>query len=215
MTQAEAKSTLLRHAEGAPAETPATLLESLRPYRGIRVEHFLEILQALVVIAPALRSDPTVDREVVHAIWELCRTARDWTRGPHEPMFHGREFIPASEKKALDEWVDAFESITLYLLRGEDESLAFMGVPWLVARHRLAPRATFLAPLFIESLRQLHEDESDSGVLEPDDGEALCQLLAEMGSAAKGTIPVLRQVQSNTRFAALRAAAAGALRALE
>src|SRR3954469_770712 len=95
LTTVEARQTLLRHSEGAPADTPTTLLETLRPYRGIRDEHYLEILHALATLAPELRTAGAVDREVVHSVWELCRTARAWTRAPPEPMFDGPQFIPA------------------------------------------------------------------------------------------------------------------------
>ena len=215
MTPAEARQTLLRHAVGAPAETPTTLLESLRPYRGVQVEHLLEILHALVVVAPGLHGGDAVDREVVHSLWELCRTARAWTRGPHEPEFHGLRFIPPDEKATLDRWIGEIEHATLLLLRGEEEWLAFLGIPWLLTPHRLAARATFLAPLFEEALRQTHEDEADSGVCDPDDGELLCQSLAEMGAAAASALPLLRRVHSDTRFPTVRAAASEAIEALE
>ena len=92
-----AKAALLRHLECMPEDD--TLLGWLRPYRGVQDRHLTEILHALLVVAPELNGPAAVDRGLVHAVWELCRTVRAWTLGPHEPMFHGRQFIAAASRR--------------------------------------------------------------------------------------------------------------------
>lgn len=192
MNFAEAKRLILKHAEGAPSETPSTLLESLRPYRGIQDRHFLEILEALVTAAPQLNAGTTVDREIVHALWDLCCTARNWTRGPIEPMFHGRRFISAEEKQMLDEWLGIIESCTLHLLRGGEIPIVFMGLPLYVNKYQWGDRAAFLAPAFIALLPEYCDSESLDAT---DDVVYLCTALATMTSAKEPILRALRGMQ--------------------
>lgn len=208
---AVAKRTLLRHAEGAPSEAPDTLLTSLRPFRGIQEQHFLEILHAIVILAPKLNCQAQVDREVVHAIWDLCRTARAWTRGPREPMFHGPRFIPPDKKKVLDEWIDTIESITLDLLRGQEVWLAFLGMPWYVLRYRFGVKAAFLTEIFVEALRELQKEETASSI---DDEVMICEVFGAMGAAAKNVVPALRDLQAHTKLDAVRSAVIKALQSI-
>jgi hypothetical protein len=145
----------------------------------VQDRHLAEILHAILAVSPELNG-AAVDRVLVHAVWELCRTVRAWTRGPHEPMFHGRHFIPPAEKRRLDDWVDQVESITLSLLRGSPVSLAFFGLPWYIAEWGFGPRAAFLAPLFTGMLQELAEEGADA-----DDEINLCRALGSMGPAAR------------------------------
>ena len=197
---------LLRHVAGEPEDD--TILGCLRPYRGVNDRHLAEILHALLVAAPGLNGPTEVDRGLVHAIWELCRTVRAWTRGPREPMFHGLQFITPAEKRRLDSWTEQVESITLSLLRGSPISMAFFGLPWYVVEWGLGPQATFLAPLFTEMLKGLGEEASDD-----DDKINLCRALASMGSAARGASAIIRTAGERSRHPEVREAAAEALRA--
>jgi hypothetical protein len=207
MDAAGAKAVLLRHVECGPEDD--TLLSGLRPYRGVEDRHLAEILHALLVAAPGLNGPAKIDRELVHAVWELCRTVRAWTCGPHEPMFHGRQFIPPAEKRRLDSWVDRVESIMLSLLRGDPVWSAFLGLPWYVVEWGLGPRAAFLAPLFTEMLQRLAEEGADA-----DDEINLCRALETMGPAARVAAARIHTLSENSPNPEVRAAAAEALRAI-
>src|SRR4051812_7634805 len=144
MDLVEDKALLRRHCDSGPEDD--TLLGWLRPYRGLERRHLTEILHALLVAAPALSEPASVDRGLVHSLWDLCRTARAWTRGPHEPMFHGPRFIAPAEKRLLDSWIDEIESTSLSLLRGQPAQFALLGLPWYVVEWGLGSRAAFLVP---------------------------------------------------------------------
>ena len=204
MDVAGAKVVLLRHRDGGAD----TLLGWLRPYRGLDSRHLVEILQALLAAAPALNG-PVADRELVYALWDLCRTARNWTRGPPDPNFHGRHFIPPDDKRRLDGWIDEIEAVTLHLLAGQPASVAFLGLPWNVLEWELGPRAAFLVPLFREMLREYAADESDG-----EDEVVLCRALASMGPAAAAAVPEVAAAAERSRYPEVRAAAGEALRAI-
>lgn len=161
MNVAEAKAVLLRQCDGGREDD--TLLWCLCPYTGGERRHLLQILQALTVVAPELNG-PQLDRDLVRAIWDLCRTIRNWTRQ-----------IPLEAKKSLDEWTDEFEAITLHLLRGQPAVLAFGGVADLILEHRLGAEAAFLVPLLVEQL-QLGESS---------DNEIICHALESIGLVAR------------------------------
>lgn len=197
---------MLRHLECMPEDD--TLLGWLRPYRGVQDRHLTEILHALLVVAPELNGPAAVDRGLVHAVWELCRTARAWTLGPHEPMFHGRQFIAAAEKRRLDDWVDQVEKITLSLLRGSPVSLAFFGLPWYIVEWGFGPEAAFLAPLFTGMLQELAGQGAD------DDEINLCRALGSMGPTARAAATPIRIVIDRSTSPEARAAAIAALQAI-
>lgn len=207
MDSFEAKTVLLKHLKSGPGDD--SILSWLRPFRGVQNRHLAEILQALLVVAPELNGPEEVGRHLVHAIWELCRTVRAWTRGPHEPMFHGRQFISPSEKRRLDSWVDEVESITLSLLRGNPVSLAFFGLPWYVAEWGIGPQVGFLAPLFTGMLQDLADDAGNE-----DDQINLCRALGSMGPAARVAAELIQALGEGSS-PELKAAATEALRTIE
>ncbi len=206
MTLPEAQATLRRHVDNDLGDD--TLLGWLRPHRGVEQRHLVEILEALWTLAPTLSEPATVDRVVVHDFWELCRTARAWTRGPHEPMFHGRQFIAPADKARLDSWIDEIESITLLLLGGLSPAQAFGGMAWYVVAWGLGPQAAFLVPPFCDSLR---EDLADGA---PEDVVNVCHALGSIGPAARVAVPLLIEVRDTSDNAEARAAAIGALQAV-
>lgn len=206
MTVPEATAIIRRHIDNDLGDD--TLLGWLRPYRGVEQRHLVELLEALWVLAPSLSESAIVDRVVVHDFWELCRSARNWTRGPHEPMFHGRLFIAPADKSRLDSWIDEIESITLKLLAGLPPATAFGGMAWYAVAWGLGPQAAFLVPLFRESLPEYLAD----GCV--DDTIYVCQALGAIGPAARGAVPLLIEVRDTSGNAEARAAASAAIRAL-
>ena len=82
MTATEAKQMLLVHSIGERDKRHPSyergFLASLRPYRGhLLEESFHEIMTALRVLAPSLQQ-PSVDREVVSALWSICYLAHSY-----------------------------------------------------------------------------------------------------------------------------------------
>lgn len=211
MDPSEAKAVLLRHLECRDEDD--TILGWLRPYRGVEDRHLAEILGALLAAAPALNGPAEVDRELIHAIWELCRTIRAWTRGPHEPMFHGRHFIPPAEKDRLDRWTDEVESIALSLLYGRPALAAFSGLPRYIVEWGLGPRAASFAPLFAEMLLELGGEEMD-GEGHLNDGVVLCRALGSMGPAARRAAEAIRAADERSTHPEAKAAAEEALKAI-
>ena len=206
MTVPEATAIIRRHIDNDLGDD--TLLGWLRPYRGVEQRHLVELLEALWVLAPSLSESAIVDRVVVHDFWELCRSARNWTRGPHEPMFHGRLFIAPADKSRLDSWIDEIESITLKLLAGLPPATAFGGMAWYAVAWGLGPQAAFLVPLLKESLPEYLAN----GCV--DDTVNVCQALGAIGPAARGAVPLLIAVRDTSGDAEARAAASAALQVL-
>lgn len=204
----DAKRTLRKHYAELPEEQD-NLLGRLRPYSGLDPKHFTEILQALLALAPTLSAESRVDCETVHVIWDLCRSARKWTEGPHEPMFHGKDFISPSDKETLDRWVDEIESITLDLLRGLPVWQTFSGLAEQINHYNLVAEPQFLAPVFTEALQnQLCEEQT---IIVADEEVCLCNALAAIGPPAQQCVPLLQQLKDVSPFDEVKQAAQRAL----
>lgn len=210
MKTAEAVEVLRKH-NGELEEFSETLLWSLRPYRGIRKSHFSEIVKAIYFAAPLLNSKQA-DRDLVHTIWNLTRSARLWTLGPPDPMFHGREFITDDDKKTLDRWIYEVESITLDLLRGFKDWEAISGLSDEINLHDSIVAPSWLVPPFLKSLTYHLEMENHGGF--GDDQESLCKALTKIGPTTTPAVPVLETVASKTKYPNVRSAAENAISVL-
>src|SRR5262245_37045603 len=109
MTPAEAKELLLIHSFAHPdikhPKMECGFLGSLRPYRGHLVEEsFHEVMAALRALAPTFHQ-PTVDREVVGALWGICHLARSWGVHP-DGMLRRNGLIQEQDIARLERWVD-------------------------------------------------------------------------------------------------------------
>jgi hypothetical protein len=195
---------VLRKHNGELDDGDDTLLNNLRPYTGINNRHFSEIVKALFFAAPLLNSQQ-VDRDLVHTIWDLTRSARLWTHGPREPMFHGRNFISDDDKKTLDRWTYEIESITLYLLRGFEDWEAISGLAEELNHHDSLVDTSWLVSPFMKSL-DYHLDMENHGGF-GDDEEILCDALIKIGPVASPAIPALERVASNTKYPNVKSAA--------
>ena len=89
MTAEEAKQLLQAHS-GRDAETDPAKWESGFVYTH-RSEHddanegnFLEIMECLRVLAPEIAASPTVDRELMAALWGLTFLPRMWAFNPRQ-----------------------------------------------------------------------------------------------------------------------------------
>lgn len=199
---------ILRKHNGEFNDETDTLIGNLRPYVGINKLHFSEIVKALYFAASLLNTEK-VDRDLVHTIWSLTRTARLWTCGPREPMFHGRNFISDDDKRTLDRWIAEIESITLYLLRGFEDWNAIENLAEEINRHDSIVDPSWLVSPFIKSLQFYHEmeNEGDYG----DDEEHFCDALIKIGPSALPAVSAIKQVAAATRFPNVKTAAERAI----
>ena len=209
MNTDEAVNVLRKHNAELHDETD-TFLHSLRPYTGIKKSHFSEIVKALFFVSPLLNT-VHVNRDLVHTIWDLTRSARLWTRGPREPMFHGRDFISETDKQTLDRWIYEIESITLYLLRGFEDWEAIDGLAEELNHHDSLVDNEWLVPPFLKSLEYHLGMENDGGF--GDDSEILCRALAKIGTA-QTVIPTLERVASTTKYPNVKSEAETAIAVL-
>ncbi|WP_425396550.1 hypothetical protein [Aeoliella sp.] len=202
---------VLRKHNGELEDTSDTLLDSLRPYKGIYKAHFSEIVKALYFAAPLLNTKK-VDSDLVHTIWDLTRTARLWTEGPREPMFHGVDFISDADKETLARWISEIESITLYLLRGFEDWEAIDRLAEEINQHDSILNPDWLVAPLMKSLEYHLEHESEGGFGE--DEEILCNALTKIGAPALPAVPLLQRVATSTAFPEAKSAAENAIAAL-
>jgi hypothetical protein len=210
MTPYEATQVLRKHS-GQLEDDTDTLLRNLRPFTGINKRHFSEIVESLYFAAPLLNSGQ-VEAGLVHTIWDLTRSARLWTTGPREPMFHGRDFISADDKTTLDRWIFTIESITLYLLRGFEDWEAVDGLSEEINLHDSIVNPSWLVQPFMKSLEYHLDGENHGGY--GDDAESLCNALLKIGRDAMPALPIIKRVASQTKYPNSKAAADNALKLL-
>jgi hypothetical protein len=207
LTQSEARAVLRKHAGWDDCDSSG-LIGFLRPYRELRSEFLVEIVQAVHTLLDEFRN-PHVDAELVRAAWDITFTARQWTRGPHEPMFHGRNFISAVDKTRLDDWLYAFENWVLRLLNTSGPLTTF---DWLVfQRIGGAERLGFAMPIILERISDGMDCDPD---FEHDDKIPYCELLTAMGPAGGSAVGLLEELMTRTKSQEVRHAAHRALKAV-
>lgn len=184
------------------------LLRWLSPYRGVNDVHLVEIIEAVHTLGPVVCVGSVADREIVADLWNLCFTVRCWTRGPHEPMFHGRNFISTADKARLDDWLFTLERwINLVLNTGQPRR-----IDWhLFKRIGIADRAGFALPFV---LRELQKEMDTDPHFEHDEKMSNCEVLAAMGVAAAPAAELLERLGQVTNSSEIRAAAHAALAAI-
>lgn len=182
MQFSEAKSLIRMHAGAEDGPRMATgLLGSLRPYRGLDDENFEEIVEAIAAVADHLQSGPDVDRELIHALWSMCQTARGW--GVREGgMLPRNHLISPDDRRKLESWVNIIESMTLHLLWGNGLPLAISPYAEAVADARLPAPGARLVPLFVGSLKS---EDADVRIY-------AAGALGQMGNASRDAVPTLR-----------------------
>jgi hypothetical protein len=128
MTPDEAKELLMlhsfAHADVDHPKMETGFLGSLRPYRGHLIEaNFHEVMAALRVLVPSLQQ-PSVDREIISALWGICHLGRMWGVDP-DGMLQRNHLIAPQDVKTLELWVDCISYATMMLLDGTGEKEAF------------------------------------------------------------------------------------------
>lgn len=87
---------------------PNGFLASLRPYTGLREENFLQVLGAIIALAPHLAGKTLLERRLVSGLWELVQRARAWGLDPHG-MIQRNKLMSAADTERLWFWVTCLE----------------------------------------------------------------------------------------------------------
>jgi len=125
VTLSEARRLLLRHGglpedDEGPEAIEDGFLGSLRPYRGLREDHFHEVMEALRVAAPLLEA-PRLDRQLVSALWGMCHFARAWGVHP-DGMLRDNKLISDEDVARLEKWVSDISYAVAMILDGSRDS---------------------------------------------------------------------------------------------
>src|SRR5262245_13328793 len=94
-------------------------LGSLRPYTGLREENFLQVLGAIIALAPHLAGRQVLERRLVSGLWELVHRTRRWGLDP-QGMIQRNRLLSAADTERLWLWVICLEMAIYRLLRGID-----------------------------------------------------------------------------------------------
>ena len=130
MDRASAKEFLLLHSFSHPQsashpKAKSGFLGSLRPYAGsLNPDNFREVMDALVVLASDLREKPSVDRQVVGALWGIVNLSRVWAIEP-DGMLQRNGLIDERDIQRLARWIGMISYATMTLLDGGSEEEAF------------------------------------------------------------------------------------------
>ena len=129
MTHQEAKELLLLHSFSHPssAEDPRAasgFLGSLRPFSGsLNPANLHEVMAALETLAPDL-TGPSLDREIISALWGITHLARAWGVEPGG-MLRRNNLISEDDVSTLSTWVETISYATFMLLDGAGIDVAF------------------------------------------------------------------------------------------
>jgi hypothetical protein len=128
MTRTEAYNLLLAHATVHPDENhplhSSGFLAMLRPYKRLLESNFHEVMQALRAVAPDLQNGPSIDRNLMTALWDICHYARAWALEP-EGMLRKNQLITVTDQERLADWLNIISDTVSNLLEGADETVAF------------------------------------------------------------------------------------------
>jgi hypothetical protein len=132
MTLEEAKRLLQAHS-GRDADTDPAKWENgyLVPLRyapdDTNEGNFLEVMECIRVLAPEIDASPTVDRELMAALWGLIFLPRVWAFNPNQLEAWVREGHSKFEGDQLSRLADQLDRIAEavdYALNGVPESVA-------------------------------------------------------------------------------------------
>src|SRR5262249_18418230 len=110
MEDEEAVNLILMHGIGredvplARALLPDGFLATLRPYTGFREENFLQVVGAIMALAPHLAGKNELERRLVAGLWELVSRTRGWGLDP-QGMIQRNKLMTATDTARLSLWV--------------------------------------------------------------------------------------------------------------
>jgi hypothetical protein len=192
MTFDDAKLLILMHGPGTsgPAGEPLIaergFVHSLRPYEGSLIEkNFHLVMEALFTVGETLCCCEQVDRELVHALWMICSTARRY--GLHsQGMLQRNKLISQADTKRLERWVDTIETTSLRMLAGSRPYCQVYHYAEYVTEVGWLDNIDFFIPLIDRAI-------SDHELIEP---EIPVKALGKLGSKARSALPALARALS-------------------
>jgi hypothetical protein len=189
VTYDEAKLLLLMHGPGTSGPNGEPLIaergfvHSLRPYEGNLVErNFHLVMEALFTVGETLYRSQQVDRELIHAIWVICDTARAYGLHP-QGMLQRNKLISQTDTNRLERWVDAIETTALTVLGGGPPHYRLTRYAEYVTEVGWWDNIDFFIPLLERAI-------SDRELLEP---QIQAQALGRLGGRARRALPTLYQ----------------------
>ena len=183
----EAKHLLLIHGPGTTNAAGEPLVQwdgftaSLRPYSGLHEKNFHLIMEALLTAGERIYQASTVERDLVHAIWEICSTSRGWGLHP-EGMLQRNELISPADSVRLETWIDTIEQATLTLLGGRPPHHAIFQYADYITETGWWENIGFFLPLMERAVSDPTHTSSIGIVLDA---------LAKLGDLANSTLPTL------------------------
>src|SRR5262245_26111237 len=96
---------------------PNGFLASLRPYTGLQKENFIQVLGAIIALAPHLAGTTVLERRLVSGLWELVQRTRACGLGSHG-MIQRNKLLSAADTERLWRWVTCLEMAIYRLLDG-------------------------------------------------------------------------------------------------
>lgn len=113
-----------RHEDTSHPKWELGFLGSLRPYSGLRVENFHEVMACLKILAEELGNGATCDKDLVAAVWTICHLGRSWGVEAGG-MLRGNGLISTDEIERLDSWINQISYAMFCLLDGCGVEIAF------------------------------------------------------------------------------------------
>jgi hypothetical protein len=191
MNYDQAKQLLFRHGSGGPAGTvgfpslETGFLGCLRPYSGLRERNFHEVIEALLVVGEQFHKAPTVERELIHAVWDICdRARRDGVRA--DGMLRRNKLIAASDVELLDKWIETIERTALGMTCGNAPHMVVHTYAEYVVDRGWSDNFASLLPFMEKAV----SDSDGACTL-----EVVVTALGKLGPKASSVLPTLRTAE--------------------
>ncbi len=115
----EAERSIIQHS--MPSEPNGrSFLGDLRPFPGHLYEsNFLELAEAVKILAPVYVKADNVNREVMSALWAICTLGRSWGLHP-DGMLQRNHLISEMDTRTLEDWIERLSLLVFTMLDGAD-----------------------------------------------------------------------------------------------
>lgn len=191
MDYEEAKLQLLLHGPGSRecAGQPSLLNDgfvgSLRPYSGLHEGNFHLVIEAVLTVGIRIHSEPMLDRDLVHAVWYMCSTARSWGLQPGG-LLQRNKLITAADTARLELWVNTLERTVLNLLGSWPPHHAVYYYAEYIVEVGWWDNVAFFVALMEQAVS---DPEIFDGI------ETIVQALSKLGKLASAALPALREAE--------------------
>jgi len=124
MTITEIKQCIQNHAGHLHNQSDIGLVGSLRPFAGLSEAAFASLLNAIFEWRQTLDGAERIDREIVFALWDICRRCRQLAL-VERSLLSTNKIISEAELLRLKTWVDIIETASIRTLQGQEAHLCF------------------------------------------------------------------------------------------